>query len=122
MEVTAQDRQQLFAWFEEHMGKERAATMMELLPPEGGSSLATQANVEAQGTVLRHALEAQGAAFKRDLDGQIADVRRDLEALEQRMDLKLERLQSNLLRTGGTWLFASQAAVITAVGVFTALG
>lgn len=94
MEVTAQDRHQLFAWFEEHMGKERA-TRMELLL-EGGAPLATKADV--------------------------ADVRRDLEALEQRMDLKLERLQSNLLRTGGTWLFASQAAVITAVGVFTALG
>jgi hypothetical protein len=106
MEVTAQDRQQLFAWFEEHMGKERATTMMELLP-EGGSSLATKADLGA----LRHDVEAQGAA-----------LRRDLEALEQHMDLKLERMQSSLLRTGGTWLFASQAAVITAVGVFTALG
>lgn len=38
------------------------------------------------------------------------------------MDLKLERMQSNLLRTGGTWLFTSQAAVIAAVGVFSALG
>lgn len=105
MEVTAQDRQQLFAWFEEHMGKERATTMELLL--EGGAPLATKADVEAQGSALQ---------------GQIVDLRRDLEALEQRMDLKLERLQSNLLRTGGTWLFASQAAVITAVGVFTALG
>lgn len=35
--------------------------------------------------------------------------------------MTLERMQSNLLRTGGTWLFASQAAVIAAVGVFTAL-
>lgn len=94
MEITSQDRHQLFAWFEEHMGKERATTMELLL--EGGAPLATKSDV--------------------------ADVRRDLEALEQRMDLKLERMQSNLLRTGGTWLFASQAAVITAVGVFTALG
>lgn len=31
MEVTAQDRHQLFAWLEEHMGKERATTMELLL-------------------------------------------------------------------------------------------
>jgi len=94
MQVTAQERQQLLAWFEEHLGKERATIMERVL--EGGSSLATKADLDA----LRH----------------------DVEALEQRMDLKLERMQSNLLRTGGTWLCVSQAAVITAVGVFTALG
>lgn len=105
MEVTAQDRHQLLAWLEEHMGKERATTMERLL--EGGAPLATRADV---------------GEVRAELDTQVTLLRRDLEALEQRMDLKLERMQSTLLRTGGTWLFASQAAVITAVGVFTALG
>jgi hypothetical protein len=31
MDVTERDRQQLFAWFEEHMDPERAATM--IAPP-----------------------------------------------------------------------------------------
>ena len=105
MPVTESERQQLFTWFEEHMGKERATTMERLL--EGGAPLATKADV---------------GEVRAELDAQVTLLRRDLEALEQRMDLKLERMQSNLLRTGGTWLFASQAAVITAVGVFTALG
>jgi hypothetical protein len=35
----------------------------------------------------------------------------------RRVDAKLDRLRSDLLRTFGTWLFASQAAVIVAVGV-----
>jgi hypothetical protein len=81
MEVTAQQRHQLFVWFEEQMGQERAATMMELIPPAGSSELAT----------------------KLDLDAKLAEFR------------------AELLRTLGTWLFASQAAVITAVGVFSAL-
>lgn len=34
----------------------------------------------------------------------------------------LEKLRSDLQRTLGTWIFASQAAVIAAVGVFSALG
>lgn len=89
MEVTGQQRHQLFVWFEEQMGRERAATMMELMPPVGSSGLATK---------------------------------RDLDALDLQIDLKLEKLRSELLRTLGTWLFASQAAVITAIGVFSALG
>ena len=89
MEVTERDRQQLFAWFEEHMGEERATTMMELMPPAGARQLATK---------------------------------KDLEVLEERLDARMERLRSDLQRTLGTWIFASQAAVIAAIGVFTSLG
>jgi peptidoglycan hydrolase CwlO-like protein len=144
MEVTAKDRQQLFAWLEEHMGKERATTMEQLL--RGGSSLATKADLDEQTAAIRHDLGSLGNdvdslrndvdslrndvdslrhdvdSLRNDLEAQGTAFRHDLEALEQRMDLKLERMQSNLLRTGGTWLFASQAAVIVAVGVFSALG
>lgn len=38
------------------------------------------------------------------------------------MDAKLAILRSDLQRTLGTWIFASQAAVIAAIGVFTAIG
>ena len=93
MEVTEQQRHRLFVWFEEQMGQERAATMMELIPPTGSSELAT---------------------------------RRDLEELAARFDgmaskTDLAELRSDLLRTLGTWLFVSQAAVIAAIGVFTGL-
>lgn len=77
MGVTEQQRHQLFVWFEEQMGEERASTMMELMPASG-----------------------ERAATKADL----------------------EKLRSDLQRTLGTWIFASQAAVIAAIGVFTALG
>ena len=88
MAVTEYQRHQLFLWFEERMGQERAATMMELIPPVGASELATT---------------------------------RDLLDLEQRIDVKLERLRSDLQRTLGSWIFASQAAVIASIGIFTAL-
>lgn len=42
MEVTEYERHQLFVWFEEHMGSERAATMMDLTPPVGWFDLATK--------------------------------------------------------------------------------
>lgn len=100
MEVTEQQRHQLLAWFEEHMDPERAATMMELIPPVGASQLAS----------------------KRDLDGferrLTARFEGRFDAQEARFDAKLEALRSSMLRTLGTWLFVSQAAVIASVGVF----
>jgi hypothetical protein len=52
--------------------------------------------------------------------GDVA-TKRDLDELELRIDAKLERLRSELQRTFGTWLFASQAGVIAAVALIQAL-
>lgn len=42
MAVTEQQRHQLLRWFEEHMGQDLGASMMELLPPADRSQLATK--------------------------------------------------------------------------------
>ena len=95
MSVSEHERHQLFTWFEEHMGSERAATMMSLLPPVGWGDVAT---------------------------------RDDLELLEARVDARFDQFEARievrlgqLMRTFGTWLFASQAAVIAAVSLLFAL-
>jgi hypothetical protein len=85
------ERHQLLTWFEEHMGQDLGASMMELLPPADGSQLATKSDL----AIVR---------------GELAELRAEIRA-----DVKDDLLQ--LQRTLGTWLFASQAAVITAVGV-----
>jgi hypothetical protein len=85
----------LFTWFEEHMGSERAAAMMSLLPPVGWGDIATRRDLEL--------LEAR-------IDARFSQV-------EARFDAKL----GQLMRTFGTWLFASQAAVIAAVSLLFAL-
>jgi hypothetical protein len=106
MSVSEHDRHQLFTWFEEHMGSERAATMMNLLPPVGWGDVAT----------------------RRDLELLEVATRRDLELLEARIDAKFDQVEARfeaklgqLMRTFGTWLFASQAAVIAAVSLLFAL-
>jgi hypothetical protein len=63
MPVTALARHQLFLWFEEQMGKERAATMMELMPPAGADEVATKADL----VVLRAELKADMAEMKADV-------------------------------------------------------
>ena len=114
MPVTEHERHQLFTWFEQHMGSERAATMMSLIPPVGWGDVATRRDIE----LLQREIES--------LRNEIGLLEGRLESrLEARFDAKLEaklgQLRSELLRTFGTWLFASQAAVIAAVGVLVAL-
>jgi chromosome segregation ATPase len=139
MPVTEHERHQLFTWFEEHMGSQRAATLMSLLPPVGWGDIATRRDLEEQisgirrdGESLRHDLESLRhdlESLRHEVETFRHDVRRDLRELEQRLDdriglkldSKLGQFRSDLLRTFGTWLFASQAAVIAAVGLLVAL-
>jgi hypothetical protein len=104
MGVTEQQRHELLAWFEEQMGHERAATMMELMPPAGAAELATKRDLDDLERRLDARFDAQDARF---------------DAQDARFDAKLEAMRSTTLRTVGTWLFASQAAVIAAIGVAT---
>ena len=88
MSVTEYERKQLFTWFEEHMGKERAEALMSLLPPVGWADVAT----------------------KRDLDTLAG-------RLETRFDARLHELRADLQRTVVTWMLAAQATVIAALGL-----
>lgn len=88
MEVTEYERHQLFVWFEEHMGQERAATMMNLTPPVGWFDLAS-----------KHDLV--------ELEGR----------LDAKFDARLDRLESRMTTKFVTWLLASQGAVVAMVGI-----
>ena len=113
MSVTEFERHHLFTWFEEHMGRERAATMMNLVPPAGWGDVATRRDlhlVEARMDVLNARIDALDGTFNARID-----------ALEGRLEAKLEARLSGLQRTFGTWLFASQAVVIAAVSLLIAI-
>ena len=84
MSVSEFQRHQIFQWFEQAMGAEKAAIMMDLLPPVGWGDVAT---------------------------------RTDLSALEHRLDARISRLETSLMRSFITWLLASQATVITGIGL-----
>ncbi len=113
MTVTEQQRHRILAWFEEQMGPDLGATMMELFPPADASPLATKADLG----VLRADLDV----LRADLDAGLAGLRADLHAglAGLRAEVKDDLLQ--VQRTCGTWLFTSQAAVITVLGILFAL-
>jgi len=110
MSVTEFERHQLFSWFEEHMGPDRVTTIMNLLPPTGWGDVATRRDLQV--------LESRVDALETKLSAKI-------DTLEARLDAKLEsrlgELRSDMMRTLGTWLFASQAAVIAVVTLVVTL-
>jgi BMFP domain-containing protein YqiC len=137
MSVTEFERHQLFSWFEEHMGQERATTVMNLLPPTGWGDVATrrdlhvlenhidalEAKLNARIDTLDSSLNARIDTLDSRLNARIetldSKLSTGIDTLEARLDAKLEsrlgELRSDLMRTLGTWLFASQAAVIAVV-------
>lgn len=140
MPVTEHERHQLFAWFEENLGPERAATLMSLLPPVGWGDVATRHDLDQQMAAMRQDLDR----LRRDLDQHMATTRHELdqhmamtrhelglvreelrrfdERLDERIDARLGQFRAELLRTLGTWLFASQAVVIATLSLVVALG
>jgi hypothetical protein len=107
MAVSEYDRTQLFVWFEEHMGKERATTMMNLLPPVGWGDVATRRDLD----LLEERIEAKlGAmATKQELSSMQASLKQDI-----------SDLRSDLQRTFVTWIFAAQATAVAAIGLLLA--
>jgi hypothetical protein len=82
--VSEFQRHQIFQWLEAAMGSEKAAIMMDLLPPVGWGDVAT---------------------------------RTDLDNLRLEIHAATDRLESSLTRSFATWLLASQATVVTLIGI-----
>lgn len=106
MSITEYQRHQLFTWFEEHMGKDRATTMMNLVPPVGWGDVATGRDL----VDLRTATEQSIDSLRHDMDAQFGSMRQEIAEFEAR-----------ITRTFAGWLFASQAAVIGAVAVLLSI-
>ncbi len=146
MPVSEPRRRDLFSWFEEAMGPDRAATMMDLLPPPGSEGVATKEAVSLvrqdlaaleERTGLRFdALEERTGLRFAALEERIAvrfdamDERTELrfQTMDERMGSVETRLESRLqqeivgaTRTFVTWLIATNAAVVAAIGIAAGL-
>jgi hypothetical protein len=121
MSATEFERHQLFSWFEEHMGRERASTMMNLLPPAGWGDVATRRDLH----LVETRIDTLEAGLNARIDTLEARLNARIDTLEARLDAKIEarlsEFRSELMRTLGTWLFASQAAVIAVVTLLVTL-
>jgi hypothetical protein len=58
MYVSEFQRHEVFKWLEEQMGPERAAIMMDLLPPVGWGDITTKTDLRTEVGVLRSEMHA----------------------------------------------------------------
>lgn len=78
MAVTEEQRHDLYGYFEEAMGHERATTLMELLPPVGWGEVATKQFVGTEIDRATTDLKAEIALLRKDLELGFAGLRIEL--------------------------------------------
>ncbi len=77
MSITEFQRHQIFQWFESQMGPERAAIMMDLLPPVGWGDMVTGSELRAELALLRAETASEFAVVR----GEFADLRGEFSGL-----------------------------------------
>lgn len=146
MALTEAQRVAMYQSMRSVHGTDIAETIMSIYPPGDGNEIATtrdlvelQAVTRADMGELRTDLRAEMAELRTDLRTEMAELRTGLRAemaelrtemadlrtemAELRTDLRTDMatMKSDLLRTLGTWLFASQAGVVSAVALVMSL-
>lgn len=74
MSVNELQRHQVFEWLIEQAGPERAAIMMELLPPVGWADLATKADLDALESQLRTEMRGGFAELRGEIQASHAEL------------------------------------------------
>ena len=92
MSVTEYERHQIFQWYEEAMGSERAAIMMNLVPPVGWGEVATRTDLAALGVGLRGGMAVLGS----ELRGEMAGLRGEMAGLRGGMAVLSSELRGEM--------------------------
>ena len=97
MSVTEYERHQVFQWYEEAMGSERAKIMMNLVPPVGWGEVATRTDL----AMLVSGLRSEMSVLSSGLRGEMAELRGEMKVGN-----------AELLRTLFFAMVASNATVV----------
>ena len=73
--ITEESRYQLFQGLDETLGTERAATLMEHLPPVGWADVATKRDLDQSAVLTRTELRREMATLASELRSEISDLR-----------------------------------------------
>jgi hypothetical protein len=80
MAVDERRRHEMYLAFEELVGGEVAATMMEHLPPVGWADVATKHDMEREIALLRAEMQAGFADLRTEMHSGVADLRTEMHA------------------------------------------
>ena len=97
MPVTEHQRHEIFKWYEEAMGPERAPIMMELLPPVGWGEIATKTDL----IVLEGRLRGEMAELRGEMS-EIAGLRGEMSS--SRRDAGSRELRDEMGSCGARWV------------------
>ena len=95
MAIGEEQRHELYRGLEAVLGRERATTMMELLPPVGWSDVARRSDLDHLEAVLRRDMEILRTELKGELAAGLGEVRSRMQALE----VEVGRSADRVLRT-----------------------
>jgi hypothetical protein len=85
MAVDERRRHEMYLAFEELVGAEVAATMMEHLPPVGWADVGTRHDLEREVAVLRAEMHAGFADFRAEMHAGCAELRTEIARSSQRV-------------------------------------
>jgi len=115
MSVTDRERRHVFTKLEQVLGPEAAESMMQLLPFQSSTDLATRSDLNAT-TVL---LQGQMAELRGDLTSEMAELRSDVSGEMAQIRGEMAALRGEIKGEFHRWVAVSAAA--NAIAVVTAL-
>ena len=110
MAITEDERHELYLGLEEVIGRKRATTLMEHLPPVGWADVATKRDLDHLGTQIRGELSTSTANLKAELSTSTANLKGELST-------STANLKADLYGRINTW----SLAIITANAALTAV-
>ena len=96
MTVSEERRHALYLGLESVLGRERAATMMEMLPPLGWAEVATRTDLAHQQVVLRTELEAFRTSLRAEMASLRAELRGEMASLRAELRGEMASLRTEL--------------------------
>ena len=78
MAITEDQRHDLYEGLIELLGREKATTLMEHLPPVGWADVATKRDLDHQSTVSRRDLEVEAGKLRHEMSTEFAAVRNEM--------------------------------------------
>ncbi len=120
MPLTEESRHQLFRGLEETLGPDKAATLMELLPPVGWADVATKRDLDQLGTELRNEMTALGTELRNEMTALGTELRSEIATLGGGLHGEIERSRAEFYREQRNQAIAIIGANATITGLLLA--
>ena len=106
MAISEDRRHEMYEGLIEALGRERATTLMEHLPPVGWADVATKRDLDQQTLVLRRDMEAEFGKFRAELGSEIASVRTEIPAVRTEIAAAEARVERSITEQSRVFVIA----------------